>query len=89
MATEKKEVKKLGDKNRQEKISLKATDAHPQIKEGEIFEVHPAHKDSLLANKWAVEVDSDETKTKGKDGTAVPATSNVPVPAPEQKAKAK
>lgn len=46
------------------KIKMKATDGHPYRKEGEVFEVHPNHKEKLLANEWAVEENAKSTKAK-------------------------
>ena len=59
--------------SRQMKVKLKATNAHPYIPEGKIFEVHPAHKDDLFKKKWAVEIADKDTKP---EGAAVPASHN-------------
>lgn len=45
-------------------INLKATKANPHREEGEVFEVHPVHREKLIKNKWAVEVDAKDTDPK-------------------------
>lgn len=53
---------------RNKKIKLKATDAHPYLPEGKVFEVHPVHKETLLERQWAVEENEKNTKASNPVG---------------------
>ncbi len=61
-----------GMASRTAKIKLKATDAHPYRKEGEIFECHPSQEKTLKERQWAVDENSKTTKV---ENPAVPKTS--------------
>ena len=72
------DVKEAADKQagplmpqRQAKMKMKATEGHPYIKTGKVFEVHPVHEADLRAKGWACGEKEDHTKIKGE--IAVPA----------------
>lgn len=46
------------------KIKLKATNAHPHRKEGEVFEVHPSQEAMLRERQWAVGENDKNTKAE-------------------------
>ncbi len=58
---------------RQAKVKLKATAAHPYIKEGTIYEVHPVHEKDLRAKLWAVGEKESLPGTKEMKDAAIPA----------------
>lgn len=60
---------------RNKKIKLKATDAHPYLPEGKVFEVHPVHKETLLERQWAVE--ENEKNTKASNPVGIKQTDNM------------
>ncbi len=55
-------------------VKMVATDAHPHIKAGEIFDCHPNHEKQYLDRKWAILPGTGSTKTKGKGATEPKAT---------------